>query len=225
MATSLPILQFEPFIMEDGEKLNLGIRWKKYLTKFENFLVAMNITEDKRRKVAMLLHFGGDYIRDLTDNALPKVEGYDTTAEYLNKHLNPKTNDTFEICKFQKTIQDGHETVQQFCNRLRFIANRCYFENEDKHIKTQLILGIHSQKLRKFCFTNPTVSLEEVVNRGKLFEEVDEQTGVAEDSKSINEIKNLEKNEQLLQIQLKSLQEQINELKSNQRVRQKHRST
>ena len=26
MATSLPTLQFEPFIMEDGEKLNLGIK-------------------------------------------------------------------------------------------------------------------------------------------------------------------------------------------------------
>ena len=25
MATSLPILQFEPFIMEDGEKLNVGL--------------------------------------------------------------------------------------------------------------------------------------------------------------------------------------------------------
>ena len=43
MMTSLPILQFESFIMEAAEKLNLGIRWKKYLTKFENFLVAMNI--------------------------------------------------------------------------------------------------------------------------------------------------------------------------------------
>ena len=82
MATSLPILQFEPFIMEDGEKLNLGIRWKKYLTKFENFLAAMNVAEDKR-KVALLLHFGGDYIRDIIHNAVPKVEGYDATVEYL----------------------------------------------------------------------------------------------------------------------------------------------
>ena len=89
----------------------------------------------------------------------------------------------------------------------------------------QLILRTHSQKLRKFCFNNPTVSLEEVVNRGKLFEEVDEQTGVVEDRKSINEIKNLGKNEQSLQIQLKSLQEQINELKSNQKISQKHKST
>ena len=64
------------------------------------------------------------------------------------------------------------------------------------------MLGTHSQKLHKFCFTNPTVSLEEVVSRRKLFEVVDEQTDVVEDSKSINEIKNLEKNEQSLQIQL-----------------------
>ena len=35
MAMSLRILKFEPFIMEEGQKLNLGIRWKKYLTKFK----------------------------------------------------------------------------------------------------------------------------------------------------------------------------------------------
>ena len=33
MGTSLPILQFEPFIMEDGEKINLGVRWKKVFDK------------------------------------------------------------------------------------------------------------------------------------------------------------------------------------------------
>ena len=31
------------------------------VTKFENILVVMNITEDKRN-VAMLLHFRGDYV-------------------------------------------------------------------------------------------------------------------------------------------------------------------
>ena len=65
------------------------------------------------------------------------------------------------------------------------------------------------------------VSLKEVVNGGTLFEEVHEQTGVAEDSKNINEIKNLEKNEPSLQIQLKLLQEQINELKSVEKSKTK----
>ena len=74
--------------MGDGEKLNLGIGWKKYLRKFESFLVAMNINEYKRN-VAMLLQFRGDYIRDIIGNAVPKVELYDLTAGYFNKHLNP----------------------------------------------------------------------------------------------------------------------------------------
>ena len=65
------------------------------------------------------LHFG-DYIQDFIDNTVPNAEGYDATVEYLNEHLNPKTNDTFEIYKFHKTIQDSDETVQQFCNRLKF---------------------------------------------------------------------------------------------------------
>ena len=95
-----------------------------------------------------MLQFGGDYIRDIIDNVLPKVEGYDATVVYL-----------------------------------RSITNRCNFENEGKHIKAQLILGTHSQNLRKFCFTNQAVFLERLVSRGKLLEEVDEQTGVAEDSK------------------------------------------
>ena len=109
----------------------------------------MNINEDKR-KVAMFLHSGGDYTRDIIENAVPKVEGYNATVKYLNNYLDPKTNDPFEIYKFQKTIQDSDETLQQFCNHLRFIANRCNFEDEDKHIKTQLILGTHSQKVGKF---------------------------------------------------------------------------
>ena len=71
----------------------------------------MNITQDKR-KIAILLHFGRDYIRDFIDNAVPKIEGYEATVEYLNEHLNPKTNDTFEIYKFQRTIQDNDGTVQ-----------------------------------------------------------------------------------------------------------------
>ena len=112
----------------------------------------------------MLLHFGGDYIRSIIDNAVPKVQGCGAIVVYLNKHLNPKTNDTFKIYKFQKAIQGSDETIQQFCNRLRSIANRCNFENEDKLMKTQLILT-HFQKSCKFCFTNPTVSLEDAVNR------------------------------------------------------------
>ena len=75
------------------------------------------MNEDKRN-VAMLLHYGRDYMQDI-DNVVPKVEGYDATIEYLNIHLNPKTNDTFELYQFQKTIPDSNEIVHQFLTRIQ----------------------------------------------------------------------------------------------------------
>ena len=64
-------------------------------------------------------------------------------------------------------------------------------ENEDKHIKTQLILGNSANSALLIL----PESLQEVVNRGKLIEETEEQTSVAEDSRSVNELLILEKNE------------------------------
>ena len=52
----------------------------------------------------------------------------------------------------------------------------------------------------------------------RLTEEVDKQRGVGEDSKNIKEIKIVEKNEPSLQIQHKSLQEQIKELTSIEKM-------
>ena len=101
---------------------------EKIFNKVQKFLVAMNINEDKR-KVVMSLHFEGDYIRNFIDNAVPKLERYDATVEYLNEYLDPKTSNTFEICKFKKIIQNRNKTVHQFFSRLKSIADRCNFEN------------------------------------------------------------------------------------------------
>ena len=62
---------------------------EKVFNKVWKVLVTMNINESKR-KVAMLIHFGGDYIPDIIDNAVCKAEGYDATIEYLNIHSNRK---------------------------------------------------------------------------------------------------------------------------------------
>ena len=78
-----------------------------------------------------MLQFGGDYIRDIIDNVLPKVEGYDATVVYL-----------------------------------RSITNRCNFENEDKHIKAQLILGTHSQN-----YANSALLIRQYLSNDLLVEE------------------------------------------------------
>lgn len=50
------LLDFPPFsVHADG---NAGPRWKKWLIRLERQLVALNITDEKR-KHALLLHYAG----------------------------------------------------------------------------------------------------------------------------------------------------------------------
>lgn len=45
-------------------------RWKKWKERFENLIVAMNITDKKRQK-ALLLHYAGEEVHDILHNVDP----------------------------------------------------------------------------------------------------------------------------------------------------------
>ena len=41
---------FSNFLLGDADMMNsVGVRWNKYVSRFNNFLVAMNITEEGRK--------------------------------------------------------------------------------------------------------------------------------------------------------------------------------
>ena len=46
---------------------SVGVRWRKYVSRFNTFLLAINITDDSRKR-AMLLHFGGFNLQDIFDS-------------------------------------------------------------------------------------------------------------------------------------------------------------
>ena len=43
-----------------------GARWKKWLSRFENLLVAMNVTNKKRQR-ALLFHYAGEATNEIFD--------------------------------------------------------------------------------------------------------------------------------------------------------------
>ena len=51
---------FDPQI----DETSVGIRWKKWLGRLENLLVALDIT-NKERKRAILLHYAGTKVSDI----------------------------------------------------------------------------------------------------------------------------------------------------------------
>ena len=56
MATSgnLNMLYFPSFVIGDSDMMNsVGVRWKKYVARFDNFLVAMDITDEGRKRAVI----------------------------------------------------------------------------------------------------------------------------------------------------------------------------
>ena len=100
-----------------------AVRWERWLSSFTNFAVAKNIT-DARRLKAMLLHYVGEDIFDLSES-LGIVS--DTPFEEISKHLltayfAPQRNVECEVFVFRQAAQHTDETLDKFNARLRQLA-------------------------------------------------------------------------------------------------------
>ena len=158
MATStFSLPTFPPFDAHaDG---NTGQRWKKWLSRFERLLIAMNI-EEKKQQRAMLLHFAGPAVGEIFET-LPdtgEAKDYDKAVEALNAYFIPQTNTTYEEYSFRQAKQRDNETLDTYHTRLRQLSQNCSFADVDKEIKNQIIIGCLSQKLRRRALRdNPTL--------------------------------------------------------------------
>ena len=156
MAAALPT--FEHFSVFSDEQ-SCGPRWKKWIAKLDNLLLAMAITDDKRKK-ALLLHYAGDECLDIYDAMTDAQKGvgatrdnvsieYDTVKQSFTAYFTPKKNTNFEILKFRDIKQLSDESIDAFHTRLRTQASLCEFTNVDGEILTQILWGSTSARLRR----------------------------------------------------------------------------
>ena len=95
MAAALP--NFPEFDV-NTDPSTLGVRWKKWLARFRNLLLAIDVT-DKKRQRALLLHYAGEGLNEIFDT-LP-----DTTAGEDETYFTPKKNREYEIYLFRQAKQ------------------------------------------------------------------------------------------------------------------------
>ena len=95
MATSNVIPNFDKFKVL-GDEHTAGVRWKRYLAKFDMLTVAMNIQDKAARKKALLLHVAGDEVFDIYMTFTDAQKGDETEAGYktlqqsLQNYFEPK---------------------------------------------------------------------------------------------------------------------------------------
>ena len=166
MAVSLP--NFPAFEVHlDG---NTGPRWKKWITRFERLLTAMNIT-DKQQKKALMLHFAGPEVYEILD----MVEDPDTETDYkgaiekLTEFFAPQTNVAYEVYNFRQARQNQGESLDSYHVRLRQLAKTCDFVDIDKEIKEHIILSCTLSTLRRRALQEE-YSLDKLLKDGRSFE-------------------------------------------------------
>ena len=183
MAMALPV--FPEF--DVSETSTQATRWTKWLSRFQNLVVAMNVT-DKTRQWALLLHYVGEATNEIFDTLPNTTAGedddpFEIAVEALTNCFTPKK---CEIYVFRQAKQENNESLSAFHTRLRQLAVACEFDDVDREIKTQIVQSCSSHKLRTKALENPSYTLTQLLDAGKAMELSKTQAANTEDSQSVD---------------------------------------
>ena len=97
-------------------------------------MIGFDITSGKRQR-ALLLHYGGEELEDIFDTLdnTGSADEIKPAIDALTEYFTPK-NTVYEAIVFRDAVQEEHETVDQFCTRLRKLAKKCDFADTEKEI-------------------------------------------------------------------------------------------
>ena len=171
---NLTLPSFPVFTLDDYT--TISARWKKCKRRFENLVVALNVTDDRQKK-ALLLNYIGEEAYEVYEHLKSGAEDetYAAVITLLHEHFAPKSNISYERYLFRNFKQNSDERIQQFYIRVKQQALKCDFGDTNSEIKQQLILATNSNKLRRYCFRNPDITLENLLTYAKTLEDAESQ--------------------------------------------------
>ena len=148
MANTMSI-NFPPFDPDVDQK-TVGNRFMKYIDRFKNYMVAIDI-KDKARKRALFLHTAGFKVQDILYTLEDTGDDFETAAGKLAEYFQPKKNSLYNIYQFRQIQQEQDETCDDYCTRLKQAAKLCEFPKEwqDTEIQLQLIDKGKSKRIRR----------------------------------------------------------------------------
>jgi hypothetical protein len=160
----------KPFNPE-GE--DVGQRWTIWLERFELYLKVKKVAEDDR--MVHLLFYAGEFVHEKYRSLKKVGDDYDAVVVTLNAVFNPPVNKQMNVFKFQNLKQFDGEPFDDFVSRLRSCVTTCGFgaADLDGQLKSQIIQGCLSDKLRRSALEKESNKLEELISMGKVAESVD----------------------------------------------------
>jgi hypothetical protein len=109
-----PFPPFDPL----SNPTNTGLRWRKWLRRFENLLISLRET-DPTVKRGLLLTYVGETTNDIFDTFPSTGTDYDSAVQSLTERFDPAINKDMEIYEFRQITQSSGETLNEFYRRLK----------------------------------------------------------------------------------------------------------
>ena len=162
---NLPML--EPFVIDSG---NLDKRWKIYMNEVNLFLLASGITNDTQKR-AVLLHVSGKQVRQVFNTFTDVGTSYQDACDKLQEHFVPKKNIIYERWQFRNARQTEAENCLSFVTRLKNMAETCEYGNPDEEVRDQFVFTCFDNKLREKLLQTKTLTLEKLLEIGKIYEQ------------------------------------------------------
>ncbi|XP_053380302.1 uncharacterized protein K02A2.6-like [Mercenaria mercenaria] len=183
MAQGLPV--FSNFVVNEPA---VDTRWKKWCQRLENLLIGLDITNEKRKR-ALLLHYAGEEVNDIFDTLSETGDDYKTALLKLTEYFAPKKCTEYEVYKFRQAKQESSETIDTYHTRLRQLCENCEFAEKDKEIKSQIIQGCQSTRLRRKALKQD-ITLDELIQEARALELSDKHASEIEHgtSESANKV-------------------------------------
>ena len=159
-----------PFTLAPAE--SVGPRWERWVARFENYLLAANVTAEGRKK-GQLLHFAGEDVFEVyLSFGSPSNLTFQEMKARLTAHFLPKRNKEYEVFKFRSSRQSSSETVDDFAMCLRQLAKHCEFADVDGEIKTQVVQTCVLEKVCEKAFMEALISLSDLLFYARSVEAV-----------------------------------------------------
>lgn len=169
--TDLPDTRYvstPPKLQGLGDPAAAAIRWR---SRFENYLVAMRITEDSV-KLMCLVEIGGEELEQVIEE-LPQeleLETFEAVIKALNRHFDPFANPYRDVVLLRRTVQTEGELFERFYRRVRDLTSRCVGLDRAFEMRIQLLVGCESDKLREMCLRQPGIAISEILALGRALE-------------------------------------------------------
>ncbi|XP_049523817.1 uncharacterized protein LOC119453999 [Dermacentor silvarum] len=137
--------------------------FESYLERFEHFVTANDIKEEK--KLAVFLSVIGprtyEVLKSLVVPAVPGDKSFEEVTVLLTKHYSPSCSVIAELCKFNKRAQEEQESVEDFIVALKHLARKCDFGLflQDA-LRDRLVAGIRREETQLALFAEDSLTFE-----------------------------------------------------------------